>query len=154
MKTYRNLYPQVYNFENLYLAYRKTRRGKRDRPEVILFENNLEFELIQLQDQLQTQTWQPGSYRHFMLYERKPRRISAAPFRDRVVHHALCRVLEPIWERRFIHDSYACRHAKGTHAALDRCTYSLRRYRYCVQCDIMLNLAAIDVEILLAARRV
>lgn len=150
MKTYRNLYPQVYDFDNLYRAYRKARRGKRDRPEVIEFENNLEFELIQLQDQLLQQSWQPGHYRQFTLYERKPRRISAAPFRDRVLHHALCQVLEPIWERRFIHDSYACRYGKGTHAALDRCTYFLRRYRYCLQCDIMRFFPSMDHDILLA----
>ena len=60
----------------------------------------------------------PGPYRNFYIRERKLRLISAAPFRDRVVHHALCGVLDPIWEQRFIHDTYACRPGKGTHVRL------------------------------------
>lgn len=112
------------------------------------FENNLDQELLQLQDELQAQTYRPGAYRHFSIYEAKPRRISAAPFRDRVVHHALCNVLEPIWEPRFVHDSYACRRRKGTHAALDHCTYFARRYPYVLQCDIVQFFPSIDHEIL------
>jgi len=127
MKTYKQLYPRIFDFENLYLAYRKARKGKRSRRDVAAFEFNLEFELPQLQEELADETYRPGPYRHFTLYERKPRRISAAPFRDRVVHHALCNVIEPIWEARFIRDSYACRVDKGTHAALDRCTHFARR---------------------------
>ena len=127
MKTYKNLYPQIYAFENLEQAFRKARRGKRHKPNVAAFEFNLDLELLQLQDELQAETYRPGGYRHFTIYDGKPRRISAAPFRDRVVHHALCNVTEPIWDEapdraRFIRDSYACRVGKGTHAALDRCT--------------------------------
>lgn len=141
--------PQVCDFENLYRAFRQARCGKRNRLEVAEFENDLEFELTRLHRELRDCTWQPGCYRQFTLYERKPRRISAAPFADRVVHHALCRVLEPIWERRFIHDSYACRAGKGTHAALDRCTRFLRRYRYVLQCDVMRFFPSVDHAILL-----
>ena len=92
MKTYRNLYPQIIDFENLYLAFRKARKGKRDRPEVAAFELDLEANLFQLQDELAAQTYTPGPYRNFFIRERKLRLISAAPFGDRVVHHALCRV--------------------------------------------------------------
>ena len=56
-----------------------------------------------------------------IIHEPKRRLVSAAPFHERVVHHALCRVIEPIWEARFIHTSFACRVGKGTHAALDQC---------------------------------
>lgn len=123
MKTYHNLYPKIYDFETLYLSFRKARRGKRDRPEVAEFEFNLEENLFTLQDELVTQSYVPGAYRNFYIRERKLRLISAAPFRDRVVHHALCSVIDPIWERRFIHDSYACRKEKGTHRAVDRCQH-------------------------------
>ena len=109
MKTYRNLYPQIISFENLYHAFRKARKGKRDRKEVASFELDLEPHLFRLQEELAAHTYTPGPYRNFYIRERKLRLISAAPFRDRVVHHALCRVLDPIWEPRFIYDTYACR---------------------------------------------
>lgn len=77
--------------------------------------------------------------------------ISAAPFRDRVVHHALCNVIEPIFERSFVGDSYANRVGKGTHRALDRAQTLCRRFRYLLQCDIVQFFPSIDHEILLAA---
>jgi retron-type reverse transcriptase len=150
MKTYRNLYPQVYDFENLYLSYRAARRAKRDRAEVARFEARVEDHLFRLQEELRAETYQPGAYRHFYIYEPKKRKISAAPFRDRVVHHALVNVIEPIFERRFIHDSYACRVGKGTHRALDRCTEFVRRYRFVLQCDVAKFFPTIDHAILLA----
>ncbi len=148
MRTYRDLYPQITSFANLYAAYRKARRGKRDRREVAAFEFDLESNLFDLQRELEEESYQPGAYRNFFVRERKLRLISAAPFRDRVVHHALCRVLEPIWERRFVYDSYACRPGKGTHAALDRCQQYARRYRYVLQCDVHQFFPAIDHAIL------
>lgn len=147
-KTYKNLYPKICAFENLYLAFRKARRGKRSRPDVAAFEHNLELELVHLQDELRAERYRPGRYRHFTIYESKPRRISAAPFRDRVVHHALCNIIEPIWEARFIRDSYACRVGKGTHAALDRCTQFARRYPYVLQGDIVQFFPSVDHAIL------
>ncbi len=121
MRTYKNLYSQICSFENLFKAYHLARRGKRDRQAAAAFEFNLEGNLLRLQAELRTQTYQPGSYHNFYIFEPKRRLVSAAPFPDRVVHYALCRVIEPIWERRFIHHSYACRVGKGTHAALDQC---------------------------------
>ncbi len=149
MKTYRQLYPQVYDFENLYASYRAARRAKRGRAEVARFEARVEDELFRLQDELRNETYRPGTYRNFYIYEPKKRKISAAPFRDRVVHHALVRVIEPIFERRFIFDSYACRRGKGTHRALDRCTAFVRRYRFVLQCDIAKFFPTIDHAILL-----
>jgi len=129
MKTYKNLYPQIYNFGNLYAAYRKARKGKRGRVAVAAFEFDMEHNLLQLQAELYDQTYRPGPYHNFYIYEPKLRLVSAAPFRDRVVHHALCQVIEPIWEPRFISTSFACRVGKGTHKALDQCRAWVRQYR-------------------------
>jgi len=124
-KTFKNLYPQVHSFENLYRAYRKARRGgKRKHAAVAAFEYHLEENLWALHAELRDRIYRPGPYRNFVvgpwrrgrLWAPKRRVISAAPFRDRVVHHALCNVIQPIFEARFIHDSYACRVGKGTHA--------------------------------------
>lgn len=150
MKTYRNFYTQIYDFANLHAAYCAARRAKRDRAEVVRFEQRVEDALFRLQDQLREQTYAPGAYRHFYIFEPKRRKISAAPFRDRVVHHALVNLLDPIWERKFIHDSYACRVGKGTHRALDRCTEWVCKYRYVLQCDVAQYFPTIDHAILLA----
>lgn len=150
MKTYRHLYPQITEFANLYTAFCKARKGKRKRPEVAAFEDDLATNLLHLQDELRSRTYQPGAYRNFYIRERKLRLISAAPFRDRVVHHALCAVLNPIWERRFIHDTYACRPGKGTHRALDRCQHFARHHTYVLQGDVHQFFPAIDHTILRA----
>lgn len=144
MKIYKHLYPHLYTWENLEAAYRKARKGKRKYEPAADFEYAWESQLLRLQEELATQTYRPGPYHNFYIHEPKRRLISAAPFRDRVVHHALCRVIEPIFERRFIHDSYANRKGKGTHRALDRCTTFARRYRYVLQCDIKHHFPAID----------
>jgi RNA-directed DNA polymerase len=156
MKTYKNLFPQIVAFDNLYAAFLQARRGKRRQPAVAAFEFNLEENLHTLHTQLQRGGYRPGRYTHFTLYESKPRRISAAPFADRVVHHALTQIIDPIWERRFIHDSFACRRGKGTHAALDRVTHFARRNPYVLQCDVMQFFPSIDHAILaqLLARRI
>ncbi len=147
--TYKHLYERIMAFENLYLAFRKARRGKRGHPDVATFEMYLEDNLLQLHEALLLESYWPGPYTHFMIYDGKPRRISAAPFPDRVMHHALCNVIEPIWEARFIYDSYACRPRKGTHAALDRCTAFARRFPYVLQCDIVQFFPSIDHQVLL-----
>ena len=144
MKTYRNLFPRVWDFENLYLAYRAARKGKRGKAPVAAFERMQEDELLALQDELRNRTYIPGPYHSFFIHEPKKRLISAAPFRDRVVHHALCQVIEPIWERRFIHDSYANRIGKGTHRALDRTQQFARRFAYVLQCDLRQFFPSID----------
>ena len=80
----------------------------------------LEREILKLERELQAGTYRPGGYVEIRVEDPKPRIVSAAPFRDRVVHHALCAVIEPIFERGFIFDSYANRVDKGTHAAVAR----------------------------------
>ena len=121
MKRHGDLWPVLTSFPNLLRASKKAKRGKRFRPSVSAFEFDLEPELWALQHELVTKTYRPGNYRSFYIYEPKKRLISAAPYRDRVVHHALTGILEPIFEPTFIYDSYACRQGKGTHAAVDRC---------------------------------
>lgn len=148
MKTFKNLYPLLTDFSALYGAWRKARRRKRYKAEVAAFERHLDDELTRLHDELTAEAWQPGGFRSFTVHEPKRRRISAAPFRDRVVHHALIGVLEPIYERKFIFDSYANRKGKGTHAALDRCTSYMRRFKYVLQCDVQQFFPAIDHTIL------
>jgi retron-type reverse transcriptase len=135
-------------FENLYAAYRVARRGKRARPGVANFICREEEALLDLQSELRPGAYIPGPYRTFYIHEPKRRLISAAPFRDRVVHHALCQVIEPIWERRFIHDSYANRVGKGTHRALDRAQQFARRYPYVLQCDVRQFFPSIDHALL------
>ncbi|GAX37756.1 RNA-directed DNA polymerase [Nodularia sp. NIES-3585] len=122
MKRYGNLYHQIINFENLLLAAKKAQRGKRFRENVLAFNYNLEAELAKLQTELTNQTYQPGEYRTFYIKEPKIRMISAAPYRDRVVHHALCNIIVPLIESSFIGDSYANRVGFGTHRALRRFT--------------------------------
>ncbi|NJP09345.1 MAG: RNA-directed DNA polymerase [Leptolyngbyaceae cyanobacterium RU_5_1] len=148
MKRYGNLWVDVIDFQNLLAAARQAQRGKRFRANVLRFNYDLEQELTQLQQQLQNQTYQPGKYKTFNVKEPKPRLISAAPYRDRVVHHALCNVILPIFEQTFIHDSYANRTGFGTHRALKRFTQFTRSSRYLLQCDICKYFPSIDHEIL------
>lgn len=148
MKRYGNLWHQVIAFENLLTATRKAQKGKRFRDNVLAFNYNLEGELAQLKTELDTQTYQPGRYRTFEIVEPKRRTISAAPYRDRVVHHALCQIIVPIFERTFIPDSYANRVGFGTHRALRRFTTFARSSRYVLQCDIRKYFPSIDHLIL------
>ena len=124
--TYNNLFSQIYDFETLHHAYMKARRGKRTRSEVLKFELNLEENLIQLQNELIWGMYKTGQYRIFKVYEPKERDVAALPFRDRVVQHAVLLVIEPIWEKRFIHHSYACRVGKGVHVGADQAQKMMR----------------------------
>lgn len=148
MKRHANLYPQIITFENLLEAAKKAQRGKRYRENVLAFNYNLERELFTLQTELSTKSYQPGQYTTFEIKEPKTRLISAAPYRDRVVHHALCNIIVPIFERTFIVDSYANRVGFGTHRALRRFTQFARSSRYILQCDIQKYFPSIDHLIL------
>jgi RNA-directed DNA polymerase len=148
MKRLGGIWPQVVSFENLLLAYRKARRGKSRKPDVARFELNLEKELLRLQRELRTGDYRPGTYRLFLVYERKPRVIAAASFRDRVVHHAVMNCVEPALDRSFIHDSYACRRGKGVHAAVDRYQRWSRRNAYALKMDVATYFPSIDHQIL------
>lgn len=150
MKTYSNLWDQFVNFETLHAAYLEARRGKRFEAEVMRFGVNLEQGLFGLLQQLQDGTYRTGEYHCFNVYEPKKREVASLPFRDRIVHHALVAELEKIYEPRFIHDSYACRVGKGTHAGADRVTEFLRRAHriwpqtYVLKGDIKNYFASVD----------
>lgn len=148
MKRYGNLWPQIITFENLYNAHRKAQRGKRYRSTVLEFNHRLESNLLQIQKELETQTYQPGQYRTFLIKEPKIRMISAAPYRDRVVHHALCTWIAPILEETLIRDTYANRVGFGSHRALRRFTQFCRSNLYILQCDIAQYFPSIDHGIL------
>jgi retron-type reverse transcriptase len=148
MKRYGNLWHQIIDFTNLVAAARQAQKGKRFRENVLEFNYNLEAELAQIKTELETKTYTPSSYRSFDIFEPKRRMISAAPYRDRVVHHALCNVIVPIFERTFIADSYANRVGFGTHRALHRFTQFARSSLYILQCDIRKYFPSIDHAIL------
>ncbi|WNZ49187.1 RNA-directed DNA polymerase [Leptolyngbya boryana CZ1] len=153
MKRYGNLWADVVAFENLLQASRQAQQGKRYRPNVLEFNYNLDQELFRLQSELVQKTYTPGNYRTFRIRDPKSRLISAAPYRDRIVHHALCNVIVPIIERTFIADSYANRVGYGTHRALKRFTQFARSSRYILQCDLRKYFPNLDHEILKAILR-
>ncbi len=148
MKRYSNLFQQIIEFDNLFKASKQAEKGKRYRDNVLEFNYNLESELFNLQTKLTTKTYQPGNYKTFEIKEPKPRLISAAPYQDRVVHHALCNIITPIFERTFVAESYANRVNFGTHKALQRFTKYIRSSHYILQCDIQKYFPSIDHEIL------
>ena len=124
----RNLFPRILSFSNLLAAARRAQKGKRYRPDVLAFHANLEPELFRLQRELEARSYAPGPYRRFHIRDPKPRVISAAPYRDRVVHHALCAVIGPPLERRFLATSYANRVGYGSHRALRKFARSCREH--------------------------
>lgn len=148
MKRHSGLFERIARFDNLLQAARKSAQGKRNKPSVARFEFHLEQELLTLQQDLKNGGYQPGSYFTFEVRDPKRRAICAAPFRDRVVHHAVCDVLEPYLEQRLISDTYACRRGKGTHAAIARAQQFARRYRYFAKCDVRKYFQSIDHSLL------
>ncbi len=148
-ESYNNLYANIYAFQNLLTAFCRARAGKRKRVDVAQFEFNLEKNLLELSGELKNKSYTPGRYKNFYVNDQKRRLITAAPFRDRVVHHALLQVIEPIFERMFIYDSYGCRKGKGQHRAYLRYQQFARNNKYVLRCDIQKFYPSVDHEILL-----
>lgn len=117
-KTIKGLWGDLIDFDNIYNAYLSARSGKRLKHEVMQYAASAEENAVNLQNHLIWKTWKPSESREFVVLEPKRRVIQAPPFCDRVLHHALVRIVEPIFERKFIYDSYACRKGKGTQAAV------------------------------------
>jgi len=138
------VWPQVLDWKNLLLAYRKARRGKRQQTEILDFGFNLEYELATLHQNLINHSYQPGSFRQFMVHDRKLRLISAAPFRDRVVQHALMNIVEPELDKVFIGESFASRKHKGVHAAVRLYRHWANHYAYALKVDIRRYFDSID----------
>ncbi|HLC66731.1 MAG TPA: reverse transcriptase domain-containing protein [Candidatus Nanoarchaeia archaeon] len=155
MKTYRNLFPQLCSPENIELAFRKARRGKTAKRYVQEFEQKLSENLEQLRLEILIGTYDPKPLQTFILRDPKTRKISVSDFRDRVVHHAIVNILEPIFEQYFISDSYANRKGKGTLAALERFEAFKRKVSrngtggYVLKADIRKYFDEVDHRILL-----
>ena len=148
MKRAGNLWPAITDFGNLVDSYRRARLGKRFRPDVLAFTDDLEHELLSIRSDLLSRTYSPGPYHQFKILDPKPRLISAAPFRDRVVQHALCAHIGPVLERGLIHDCYANRIGFGSHRALRRFTGFLRGSRFVLQGDIRRYFPSMDHAVL------
>lgn len=154
MKKIRNLFPKIYDFENLFYAYKAAIKCKRYREDVMAFTDNLEGNLIELQNELIWDQYEVGRYNIFYVYEPKKRLIMSLLFKDRVAQHAIYRQLNPLIEKQFISDSYACRVGYGTHKAIDRLQYWLCQTErkpgkyYYLKLDVSKYFYRIDHEIL------
>lgn len=156
MHTYTNLYSQLCTMENLQLAFQRAKKRKSSKEYVQRFEANLKAELGKLQWELMTGIYRPGPLTTFIVRDPKTRKISASHFRDRVVHHAICNVIGPIFESRFIHDSFANRVGKGTSGTLARFDKFMRQVAgkkgdrgYCLKADIRKYFENVDHAVLL-----
>src|SRR3989344_2573703 len=167
MKTYKNLYCQIYSFRNLLVAFKKARNGKTKKYYVKEFYSSLRENMINLHNELKKQTYFPKPLVNFTLREPKTRKISKADFKDRIVHHALIRIIEPIFDKRFIYDSCANRKGKGNLFAIKRFYKFLRKITkngkiiknnfndnnyvrgYCLKADIRHYFEEVNHEILL-----
>jgi len=155
----KNLFGRVVLFDNLCSAFRAARHGKREQPAVQAFEYELEPQLWAIHRELEAGDYQWGAYRQFRICDPKQRLIRAAPFRDRVVHHAIFNIIDPLLRRSFIPDTYACIPGRGTHHASARYRQFVRARHgvgYRVQCDIKNYFGSVDHEVLFSilARRI
>lgn len=142
------MFSHLTSFKNLLDAYKKAAKVKKDRLYVQEYDYNLEFNLLNLQKKLKNGTYQWGEYKRFYVCDPKKRLIAAAPFEDRIVHHAICNMIEPIFEKTFIDDSYACRKNKGTHKALRRTFEFVKEANYVLKADISKYFNSINGQIL------
>jgi len=156
MKTHKDLYPEIISLKNLILAYKKARKGKTKKYYVKKFEENLAYNLKILHEELKNKIYSPKPMQTFVLRDPKTRKISKSEFRDRIVHHALCNVIEPMFDKTFIYDNSANRKGKGTIFALKRfekfrkkVTNNFTSFGFCFKADIKHYFEEIDHEILI-----
>jgi len=151
------MYSSIYNFKNLLIAYRQACKNNRYKISTLKYSLYLENYLFDLEKKLLTETYKPQPYRQFVVTEPKRRKISAPEFEDRIVQHSLVNEIEPIFEKKFIYDNYACRKNKGTHFALHRVKKFLQSSRSCypnqdiyfLKCDIKKFFQSISWDVLL-----
>ena len=150
MKTYNNLFEKVCSFENLHLAYLRCRKNKRYKKDVLSFSFNLENNLLEIKKELETLSYKHGEYREFVVEDSKKRLIKAPLLKDRIVHNAICIVIEPIFERTFISTSFACRKGKGSHKAIKELRRKLKDKDdcYCYKGDVSKYFNSVDHNIL------
>lgn len=156
MKTHKNIYKEIISLKNIILAWKKARKGKTKRDYIIKFEEDVAYNLKTLHDELKSQTYSPKPLGTFILRDPKTRKISKSAFRDRIVHHALCNIIEPIFEKIFIYDNCANRKGKGTLFALKRLDQFTRKVTNnrtskacCLKADIRHYFQEVDRSILL-----
>ncbi|HEB99456.1 MAG TPA: RNA-dependent DNA polymerase [Thiotrichales bacterium] len=148
MKRWGNLYPQVIAWDNLWRAARRAARAKPLSGQRMAFEMNLERELVRLRRELESGAYRPGAYRSFAIRDPKLRIISAAPYRDRVVHHCLCNVIEPLYDRGFLPQNYANRRGRGLHRAVRAAGRLVNASPWLLKADIRKYFPSIDHAIL------
>jgi len=152
-----SLYSKLCSYKNLERAYQKARKGKTLKPYVIEFEKNLKRNLLALQAELTFHTYHPRPLKIFILRDPKTRRISKSDFRDRAVHHAICNIIEPFFDKIFICDNYANRKRKGSFKAIERFDHFKRKVSknntrtcYVLKADIKHYFDTVDHKILLS----
>jgi len=150
-----HVYNNITSFDNLLLSWQEFLCGKRKRKDVAEFSVNLTDNLVALYGELADKTYQHDGYTAFKINDPKPRNIHKASVRDRLVHHAIYRILYPYFDRKFIYDSYSCRIEKGTHRAINRfsdfgriVSQNNTRTVWVLKCDIRKFFANIDHLIL------
>lgn len=155
MRVYHKIFDQIISLDNLLLSWREFRKGKRGKQDVQIFERHLEDNLFRLHWELKNDFYRHGKYKSFSICDPKPRRIHKATVRDRIVHHAVFRILYPVFDETFFTESYSCRLDKGTHKAVNKLEQFLRQsssnYRqicYALKCDIKKFFASPDHQIL------
>ena len=151
MKRINNLFEKVVTKDNLFLAYQKARKGKSGQYGVRIFEKNVERNIDQIYDKLISGTYRTSEYSIFRIYEPKEREIFRLPFKDRIIHHAIMNILEPIWVSVFISHSYSCIKGKGIHSVLKAIKHDLNdveNTQYCLKLDIKKFYPSIDHDIL------
>ena len=151
-----NNYHYIISVENLLEAWKDFLRGKRSRKDVQEFELNLMSNIFSLRCDLTDKTYRHSPYHAFNISDPKPRNIHKASIRDRLLHHAIYRVLYPFFDKTFIADSYSCRIDKGTHKAINRfrefarkVSHNNARTVWVLKCDIKKFFASIDQAVLL-----
>lgn len=149
-------YEHIISVENLLVAWKEFLNGKHSRKDVQIFENNLMSNVLALHKDLADKIYKHSPYQAFNISDPKPRNIHKAAVRDRLLHHAIYRVLYPFFDRIFVYDSYSCRLKKGTHKAIDRFrefayieSKNSTRTCWVLKCDIKKFFASIDHAILL-----
>jgi retron-type reverse transcriptase len=148
MKRYGNLFQKIVSFDNLIKAAYRAFRGKKHKTVVRWFYFYYEYQLLRLKRELTSRTYLPRPLQHFLIRDPKLRLISAPAFRDRVLHHAICNIIEPILEKGYIDHSYACRVGKGTHRTIKQVKGYCQKYGYFLKCDIKKYFQSIDHKVL------
>ena len=148
MKRKKNLLEKIVDLDNLYTAYWKARKGKEAKHEVQKYASNVDANILALQQQLLNGNVAVGNYRYFTIFDPKQRLICAAPFEQRVLHHALMNVCGPLLDSRQIYDSYASQVGKGTYAALQRAMQLHKRHKWCLKIDIRKYFDSINHDVL------